>query len=61
MTPIERERDTAETMAWNALARYKFLLFGYWAGLWIHLNRLCPTRSPNPWRDLVAAARRRKP
>ena len=52
------ERDTAERHAWDALARYKFVMFGYWCGTWIHLNRLCATPKPNPWKDLVAAARR---
>ncbi len=52
------ERDAAERHAWDALARYKFVMFGYWCGIWVHLNRLCATPKPNPWKDLVAAARR---
>ena len=54
------ERDAAERHAWDALARYKFVMFGYWCGIWVHLNRLCATPKPNPWRNLVAAARRHR-
>ena len=54
------ERDAAERHAWDALARYKFVMFGYWCGIWVHLNRLCATPNPNPWRELVAAARRHR-
>ena len=54
------ERDAAERHAWDALARYKFVMFGYWCGIWVHLNRLCSGPAPNPWRELVAAARRHR-
>ena len=57
---LTRERDAAERHAWDALGRYKFVMFGYWCGVWVHLNRLCATQKPNPWRDLVAAARRHR-
>ena len=56
-TVLERERDSAETAAWNSLARYKFMMFGYWCGIWVHLNRLCIEPKPNPWRKLVQTAR----
>ena len=57
---LSRERDAAERHAWDALARYKFVMFGYWCGIWVHLNRLCANPKPNPWKDLVAAARRQR-
>lgn len=57
---LSHERDAAERHAWDALGRYKFVMFGYWCGIWVHLNRLCATPKPNPWRDLVAAARRHR-
>ena len=50
---IERERAEAERMAWTALGRYKFVLFGYWCGIWVHLNRIADTQLPNPWTGLV--------
>lgn len=49
--------DHAETEAWNALARYKFMMFGYWCAVWVHLNRTAKARAPNPWKSLVQQAR----
>ena len=61
MTPaderLNEELDAAEAKAWTALARYKFLMFGYWAGVWVHLNRIARGGRPNPWRTLVQHAR----
>ena len=53
---LNREMAEAERKAWDSLARYKFVMFGYWAGLWVHLNRMRPLFRPNPWRVLVHAA-----
>ena len=55
------ELGEAEKKAWTALAGYKFWMFGYWAGVWVHLNRLGGLRRPNPFRRLVKAAREVKP
>lgn len=52
------ELDEAERRAWDSLARYKFQMFGYWAGVWVHLNRISGENRPNPWRELVFTARR---
>ncbi|MGE5572977.1 MAG: hypothetical protein ACM3ZU_08175 [Bacteroidota bacterium] len=49
--------DDAERRAWDALSRYKFQMFGYWASIWIHLNRIARTGRSNPWRQLVQTAR----
>jgi len=49
--------DEAETKAWQSLARYKFQMFGYWAGIWVHLNRLSGARRPNPFTVAVALAK----
>jgi len=59
---LQRELDEAETKALDSLRRYKFQMFGYWAGIWVHLNRvLAPFcgghRQPNPFGFLVLAAR----
>lgn len=48
----------AEEKAWDSLARYKFAMFGYWAGVWVHLNRVGGFKKPNPWKELVTIARR---
>ena len=47
----------AESKAWDSLSRYKFQMFGYWAAIWVHLNKLSGRNEPNPWRNLVKQAR----
>ena len=54
---LDRELDEAEKKAWDSLARYKFQMFGYWAAIWVHLNRLSGQKRPNPWKALVHQAR----
>jgi len=51
--------DDAEAKAWDALARYKFQMFGYWCAIWVHLNRVGGFKRVNPWAGLVKAARAR--
>jgi len=51
------EMKEAEEKALDALARYKFQMFGYWAGVWVHLNRISGLKKPNPFADLVKKAR----
>lgn len=55
---LEKELEIAERKAWDALCRYKFQMFGYWAAIWVHLNRVGGFKKPNPWRGLVKGARR---
>jgi len=50
--------DEAEYRAIDALARYKFAMFGYWAGIWVHLNRVSGQKRSNPFKLLVQAARK---
>jgi hypothetical protein len=57
---LEAELDEAEAKAWESLARYKFQMYGYWVGVWVHLNRIAGGKRPNPWRGLVDIARRQK-
>lgn len=56
---IAGELDEAEAKAWDSLARYKFWMFGYWAAIWVHLNRASQFRRPNPFLELVKFARAR--
>jgi hypothetical protein len=51
------EREEAKTKAIDSLGRYKFQMFGYWAGIWVHLNRIIGDSQPNPFRELVQTAR----
>lgn len=57
---IIEERRQAEAKAWDALSRYKFQMFGYWAAIWVHLNRLAVEQQPNPWKELVDLARNKQ-
>lgn len=56
---LKTEMDLAEAKAWDALKRYKFWMFGYWAAIWVHLNRIGNFKQPNPWRELVLLAKKR--
>lgn len=57
-TRLLKEMQDAQHNAWKSLARYKFMQFGYWVGIWVHLNRIHGGRAPNPWACLVSIARR---
>lgn len=54
---LSADLDEAAEKAITNLARYKFQNFGYWAGIWVHLNRISGQKRPSPFRDLVLAAR----
>lgn len=54
---LDAEIQEAADKAIDSLARYKFAMFGYWAGIWVHLNRIDGGKRPSPFRDLVKAAR----
>lgn len=59
-SPEERlklELAEAEQKAWDSLARYKFQMFGYWAAIWVHLNRVGGFKRPNPFKETVSLAR----
>jgi uncharacterized membrane protein YjdF len=47
----------AERKAWDSLARYKFLMFGYWAAQWVLCRGLTGDKIANPFRELVTVAR----
>lgn len=57
MDTLQAELDEAQKKAWDSLARYKFQMFGYWAAIWVHLNRIGGFKRPNPWKGLVKTAR----
>jgi len=54
---LAKELVVAEEKALDSLARYKFTMFGYWAGVWVHLNRISGLKKPNPFHGLVKLAR----
>lgn len=55
---LEADLAEAERKAWDALARYKFFMFGYHAADWVKINRRLGGALPNPFLALVKAARR---
>jgi hypothetical protein len=59
---IECELENCVIKALDALGRYKFWMFGYWAAIWVHLNHLHPIVGGrgNPFRDLVKLAKKMK-
>lgn len=59
---LHNERLDAERKAWEAMAKYKFWMFGYWAGAWVKYNRILgqidkTQKLPNPFIALVKLAR----
>ncbi len=54
---LDVEIQEAADKAIDSLARYKFAMFGYWAGIWVHLNRIEGRKRENPFRFLVHQAR----
>jgi hypothetical protein len=53
---LEMALNEAEDKAWQALAKYKFMMFGYWVAVWVHLNRIGEFNRPNPFKPLVDLA-----
>ena len=54
---LSRHLDEAEYKAIDALSRYKFMLFGYWAAIWVHLNQIAGEKRPNPFAPFVQEAK----
>ena len=50
-------RTKAEVQGWKALSGYKFQMFGYWVGIWGHLNQIIADGHGNPWTDVVKLAK----
>ncbi len=54
---IEGALREAEDKAIDSLGRYKFQMFGYWAAIWVHLNRIRGGHHQSPFQPFVRAAR----
>ena len=50
LTDAKRE---AKYKAINSLSQYKFMMFGYWAAVWVHLNQIDEHKEANPFKELV--------
>ncbi|GAI70273.1 unnamed protein product [marine sediment metagenome] len=57
MTTIKELKEEAYKKAIDSLARYKFMMFGYWAAIWVYLNQIDAEKENNPFKGLVEKAR----
>lgn len=57
MATITELKQEAHEKAIDSLARYKFMMFGYWAAIWVYLNQIDTKKENNPFKDLVRKAR----
>ena len=57
---LEQDLEEAEGKAHKNLALYKFMNFGYWAAIWMHLNRVGNFHRRNPFSDYVKLARKKR-
>ena len=53
-------KQVALENAIDSLSRYKFMMFGYWAAIWVHVNRIDTNKETNPFREFVQLARRHR-
>ena len=51
------ELSAKETAAWDSLSKYKFIMFGYHAAIWVTLNRIHRCHQRNPFLDVVKLAK----
>jgi len=54
---IQFQKDEVFVKAINALAGYKFLMFGYWAAEWVKLNKWSTNKEHNPFKTIVRWAK----
>lgn len=54
---IKEAKTNAKYKAIDSLTRYKFMMFGYWAAIWVELNKIDERKEPNPFKQLVLKAR----
>jgi len=57
MRILAEQKQEAYEHAIDSLARYKFMMFGYYSAIWVYLNQIDVRKEPNPFKSLVQAAR----
>jgi hypothetical protein len=57
MDYLKEHKQEAYEKAIDALSRYKFMMFGYWSAIWVHLNQIDQDKERNPFRELIDKAR----
>ena len=56
MPDLEVDLNLAEQKAWRALGDSKFMVFGYWATTWAHLNQIGNFGRRNPFAPVAVLA-----
>ena len=51
------ELSAKETAIWESLSKYKFIMFGYHAAVWVTLDRIHRCHQGNPFLDVVKLAK----
>jgi hypothetical protein len=57
LTRLKEHKQEALENSIDALARYKFMMFGYWSAIWVHLNQIDQDKEGSPFKALVEKAR----
>lgn len=57
---VEAQLKEAEEKAIDSLSRYKFMQFGYWAAIWVHLKRISDRTHSSPFSPFVKLAKEMK-
>ena len=57
---VESQLQEAEFKALDSLSRYKFMQFGYWAAIWVHLKHMSDRTHSSPFTLLVRLAKELK-
>jgi len=51
------ELSAKETAVWESLSKYKFIMFGYYAAVWVTLDRIHRFYQGNPFLDVMKLAK----
>ncbi len=54
---LRHQLNETERKAWCALSQHKFMMFGYWVAVWVHLNNAGNLNCHNPFEPAVVLAR----
>ncbi len=57
MDKLKLHKKEAYENAIDSMARYKFMQFGYWAAIWVHLNQIDKEQESNPFKSYVELAK----
>lgn len=58
---VEGHMEELRRKALDALGRYKFWMFGYYASQWVKINKVLGLKLRNPFIEFVKLAKKTKP